>query len=231
MGKKRGSFTPDRRAAWGAAIAKNQRGEEVPPEEHYALLREDMFAGEATADVMEEADLFLRYWCHGLNIDALTWLGPAIAYHWFELRGWDRLWGGNRAGKALQDYIAADDYEHWTALNEIAARLQHDREHFPDALADWDEEVHRRLCDGTLKTPTKEHGNKGQPPYAHEDRNNVYAMADNWLEHFGMSRAKDRLAAIAGFAGSDEDTVRKALKRWRNDSWRRAPWPQFPTDL
>ena len=223
-------MTPERRAAWEAAIAKQECDEEVPLEEHCALLREGMLAGAANADVREEADYFLRYWCREMNRDPLPWLGPVIAHHWFEMREWDRRWVSNRAEKALRDYIAADDFEHWAALNKIAARLHTEREPFPDALAEWAADVHRHLCDGTLKAPAKERGNKGQPPYANEDRNNVYAMADNWLEHFGMSLAGNRIAAIAGFAETDEDIVRKGLKRWRSDNWRRAPWPRFPTD-
>lgn len=34
-----------RRAAWKAAIRKLRRGEPVPPDEHYALLRENLFKG------------------------------------------------------------------------------------------------------------------------------------------------------------------------------------------
>ena len=39
-----------RRAAWKAAIAKRERGEEVPPEEHCALLRDGMFGEGNRAD-------------------------------------------------------------------------------------------------------------------------------------------------------------------------------------
>ena len=62
-----------RRAAWKAAIAKRQRGEEV--EEHYSLLRDGMFSAGNAADIRQEALLFLRYWLHGLNIDSspLAW--------------------------------------------------------------------------------------------------------------------------------------------------------------
>ena len=40
-----------RRAAWEAAIAKQECDEEVPLDEHYAFLREGMFGGVATPDV------------------------------------------------------------------------------------------------------------------------------------------------------------------------------------
>ena len=56
-----------RRTAWESAIAKRERGEDVPEDEHYALLREGMFDGEATPAVRDEADLFLRYWCGGMD--------------------------------------------------------------------------------------------------------------------------------------------------------------------
>ena len=220
-----------RLAAWQAAIAKRRQGEEVPLEEHYALLREGMFKGEPTPDVMEEADYFLRYWCGGLNRDSIRWLGPVLADCWFGLRDWDREWDSkipgrtaNRAQEALRKYIESNDYDHWVALNAIAARLHRERERFPDILADWAAECH----EGRSKQPAKERGNKGEPPYAQEDRNRVFAMADDWLEHFGMAHVQDRRAAIAGFANRDdvdEEVVRKGLKRWRDTQWRRAPWP------
>ena len=177
-GRSHRKWCPERRAAWEAAIAKQECDEEVPLEKHYALLREGMFAGAANADVREEADCFLRYWCRGMNLDPLPWLGPVIAHHWFEMREWDRRWASNRAEKALRDYIAADDFEHWAALNKIAIRLHTEREPFPDALAEWAADVHRHLCDGTFKAPAKERGNEGQPPYANDAGGKV---AHVWL--------------------------------------------------
>lgn len=67
MDRKRRAAWEKRRAAWESAIAKRKRGEDVPEDEHYALLREGMFNGEATPTVLEEADLFLRYWCGGMD--------------------------------------------------------------------------------------------------------------------------------------------------------------------
>ena len=134
-----------RRVAWEAAIEKLRRREEVSPEEHCDLLREGMFEGVATPDVFEEADLFLDYWLHHLSIDPLPWFGEIIAGSWFRLREWDGEWGSKRAETALRDYVAADDFDHWAALNLIAARLYRERELFPDTLADWAANVHRSL--------------------------------------------------------------------------------------
>ena len=208
-----------RRAAWEAAIGQRDRGEDVPPEEHYALLRDGMFKG-SEIDAAEEAALFLRYWCDALSRDPLPWFGEIIAHRWFLLRERDPQWGRSRADAALREYIAAHDFDHWTALNLIAARLHRQREAFPDALVDWAVEVY----EGKREPPDKEKGNRGEPPYRHEERNGIYWMADHWLEHLGMARAKDRLAAIAGYVGADEEVVRKGLKRWHDDRWRRAPW-------
>ncbi len=214
-----------RRAAWESAIAKRKRGETVPEDEHYALLRDGMFDGEATPAVREEADLFLRYWCGGLfNAEPLPWLGPALADYWFRLRDeWGAEWGPRRADAVLHKYIAAaDDFDHWTALNLIAARMHRSREPFPEALADWAARFHEGKHQ---KPPVKERGNRGEPPYALEERNRLYAMADHYLGRFGMARAVDRLAAISGFTEDDEAVVRKGLKRWGGGDWRRAPWP------
>ena len=140
----------DRRVAWEAAIEKLRRREEVSPEEHCDLLREGMFEGVATPDIFEEADLFLDYWLHHLSVDPLPWFGEIIAGSWFRLREWDGEWGSKHAETALRDYVAADDFDHWAALNLIAARLHRERELFPDTLADWAANVHRSLSDGTL---------------------------------------------------------------------------------
>ena len=201
-------------------VANGMLEDPITPEEHYDLLREGMLAG---PDCVDEAALFLRYWFHGLNLEPLTWLGEIIAASWFHLRDWDREWGSDRAGEALRDYIAAEDFDHWKALNIIAARLHRQREALPDALGAWAAEFH----EGKRPQPPKRQGNRGEPPYAHEERNGVFFMADHWLEHYGMSCATDRLAAIAAFAKVDEDVVRKGLKRWRDSGWPRAPWPKL----
>ena len=197
----------------------------MSPEEHYALLREGMFSVENKADAQEEAILFLRYFLDCHNIDPLPWLGEALAHHWCQLRDWDRRWGKNYADKLLRDYIAANDFDHWTALNLIAARLHRERQPLPDALADWAAELHEGK-----EAPAKEKGNKGEPPYAHEDRNRVYFVANNWLEYFGMASAEDRIHVIATWLGHDESVIRKGLTRWRKEDWRRAPWPTFPSE-
>ena len=212
----------ERRAAWKAAISLRDQGKDVPNEDHYALLREGMFKGVSKADAAEEAYLFLQYWVHSLNRSPLLWLGEAIGHHWFHLCDWDRQWGSNRADKALREYVAATDFDHWTALNTIAARLHRERKPFPDVLADWSAEFH----EGKHKPPRKERGHKGLPPYVHEGRNAAFFMADNWLEHFGMTCAEDRLTAISGFTRDGEDVIRKGLARWQDNRWRRAPWPE-----
>ena len=229
MRKKPCSLTPERRAAWEAVTAKLARGEEVSLEEHSALLQDDML-GVHNIDADEEAQLFLTYWFRHHNADPIPWLGPSIAHRWYLLRERDRRCGLNRAEMALRNYIAANDYDHAIALNEIAARLHQDRDPFPDALADWAGEVHRRICDGTFKPPAKEPGNHGQPPYANEDRNGLYASADDWLEHYGMAKSEDRINAISEYTGDSDDVVRKGLGRSRSQHWRRAPWPGIPTN-
>ena len=141
-----------------------------------------------------------------------------IAHAWFQRRRRD----ANRADEELSNFVAADDFDHWTALNLIAARLHRDRERFPDALAEWAAELH----EGKHKPPPRERGDRGGPPYAQEDRNRVYYMADIWLQHYAMTRADDRIEVIARYIGDDGSVVRKGLTRWRNPEWRRAPWPR-----
>ena len=233
MHKQHRALTPKRREAWRAAIAK--RFEHVTDEEHYALLQEGML-GDQNKDMAEEAELFLTYWFGPFSASRpIPWLGPAMAHFWFGLRKWERQWGRHESRldseRALRDYIiAADDFDHWIALNEITARLHENRERFPRALADWNADMHRQICDGTFKPPAKERGNRGQPPYAHEDRNMLYDSADSWLEHYGMEKREDRVHAISDYTGDSDDVIRKGLKRWREHKNRRAPWPAVPAN-
>ena len=154
-----------RKAAWEGAIATLDQGSEVPPEDHYALLLEDMFKGLAYLDCAEEADFFLRYWFHAHDLSHIPWLGETIANHWFWLRDWDRKWGRNRADKALRNYIAATDkdFDHWTALNTIASRLHRERQPFPDALADWAAELHEGKHDKPKKPRGRSPGRQQEP--------------------------------------------------------------------
>ena len=204
-----------RKAMWEKAIAKLDRGEEVPAEDHHALLREGVLKGVEEDEAREEeADLFLRYFYHGLT-DALSpipWL-EGLAHYWFEIRGHPA------ADRVLRDYIAKEaDFDHWTALNAICARLHRERQPFPDMLADWAAELH----EGEHPKPPKIQANAGDPPYAYADRGALFAAADGWLRYLGMARRPDRLSAIAEFAEVSEDTVRRAIK---NKGKRPAPWP------
>ena len=54
--------------AWAAAFAKLKTGLQVwdlPPEEHYALLRPGLFEGMDEVTAQEEAEWVVRYWLHG----------------------------------------------------------------------------------------------------------------------------------------------------------------------
>ena len=55
-----------RRAMWNAALAKKDRGETIPPKEHFALLRDGLFEGQNGRDALEEAKCVVRFWCHGV---------------------------------------------------------------------------------------------------------------------------------------------------------------------
>ena len=231
-----------RRVAWESAIAKLDRGEEVPAKEHDALLREDMFKGPSGTDIPEEADLFLRYWLHGGGLSPTGYRGEGVGHRWFSLGDWDQEYGRNRSDEALQNYVEASeyDYDYYLALNTIAARLHRERKPFPEILADWAVKLHDRLREGTHKPTLRDRGNKGQPRYAFENRDMAFFAADSWLEHFGMNLKNDRLAAIAGYAELNEDVVRKAIEKGREISgehsreprnylpWKCLPHPKAP---
>ena len=177
-----------------------------------ALLRKDIFKGVDKVAIYEEADMFLRYWWSVESIELLPWLGEAIANSWFRICDQDRERGENRAEIALRDYIDKKDFDHWTALNTICARLHRERQPFPDILADWAAELH----EGKRKRPPKEKADHGRPPYAYVHRYGNFAIADYWLEHLGMAKAEDRIGIIADWSGVDDSVVSKGITRWRN---------------
>ena len=208
MDKKRSS-------AWKAAIDKKNRGKEVPLEDHYALLREDMFKGVSEIDAYEEADYFLRYWLHEIDLSPTGHRGEGIGAQWFFLGDWDQKWDTNRSDEALQNYIKASEYDfdYYFALHTISSRLHREYRQFPELLSDWAAKQHEKLCEGTHKPPSRDIASKGQPRYANENRDLQLYAADSWLEHFGMKQKQDRLAAIAGYAKLDEEVVRKAIQK------------------
>ena len=71
--------------AWAAAFAKLKTGLQVgdlPPEEHYALLRPGLFEGMDEVTAQEEAEWVVRYWLHGRDLSSIAPRGPAIAKNW-----------------------------------------------------------------------------------------------------------------------------------------------------
>ena len=207
----------ERSAAWKSAIAKLDEGEEVPSEDHYALLRKDMLKEGSKGDTNKEAYYFLRYWLHGIDLSPAEYRGEGIGAQWFFLGDWDREYGTNRSDEALQNYIKASEYDfdYYFALHTISSRLHKEPRQFPELLSNWAAEQHEKLCEETHKPPSRDIASKGQPRYAFEDRDLQLFSADSWLEYFGMKLKIDRLAAIAGRAKLDEDVVRKAIQKGR----------------
>ena len=214
----------DRRNAWEAAIAKRKRGKAVPNDALLALFRKDMFKGDDKVAIYEEANLFLECTFDWYWLEPVPWQGESVAKYWFKIRDWDRKLVRNWAEFALRKYIDKNDFDHWTALNMICARLHRERQPFPDILADWAAERH----EGKRKRPPKEKGDHGRPPYTYEFRYITYVSADRCLRSFGMDKAEDRIGVIADWSGVDESVVSKGLTRLRDKNWRRAPLPEMP---
>lgn len=213
-----------RRSAWESAIARNNRGEEVPAEEHYALVREDLFRGMNKAAVHEEAIYVVRYWLAGRHPSRIPWRGPREADNWLAMR---ETWGEERQSEKLRNMIDASDRDpdYWEALNLIAARLHEERQRFPDELADWASQLHRV----EIHQPKKRRSNEGQPPYANDVRNFNYADVFGLLGYLGLTAKTERYAAIAAVYEVSERTVADAIKAaGRSDGRLPAPWECWP---
>ena len=111
----------EREEAWASAVAKLRRGEEVPRQEHYALLRKGMFEELNKADAEQEARCVVRYLLSAEDLTPIPWRGTTEADNWFYL-GED--WGEERQAEKLRNMIAASecDPDYWNAVNLIAAR-------------------------------------------------------------------------------------------------------------
>ena len=155
------TMNEERRARWMRAIRKSRRGEPVSPQEHDALLRDGLFRGLDKGAAEEEARYTVRYLLSGEDLSDLPPRGPLEAHNRFAMR---EEWGAERQTEKLRDMIAASrhDLDYWTALNEIAIRIQEERRWWPAALADWNIAVRR----GTWSRPTQPRGKDGRPHYA-----------------------------------------------------------------
>ena len=176
----------------------------------------------------KKPDIFFDIFSNLLMISPLPWLGDLLAEHWFRMRDLDKTMGTDRANAALVEFVGTNDFDHWTALNVIASRLQRERTQFPPTLADWAATLHSDLAAGNNRIPPKERGNQGDPPYAMEMRNRLFDAADQWLKYYGMKKGTDRLDAIAKYTGDDAEIVKKGIAKFRQGTWRRAPWPWEP---
>ena len=228
-----------RRAAWEAALANKDRGEEVSEEEHYKLLRDGLFDGLNLVDEREEAKFVVRYCTHGLDTSEIEWRGVREGEDWFSLMG-EPCWEDGseveqaiievrreRQAQKLRAMIdrSKDDHDYWIAVNDIAARLHEAREQFPEILADWAAKLHR----GELDEPPKRQSNEGQPHYAQDARNSAYGYAFSLLGHLGLTSRMKRYEAIARAFNVSIRTVSDAIKAVEQSDGRLAlPWECWP---
>ena len=110
-----------RGAAWDAAFAELDKGLEVSPEEHQALLRPGLLKGLSDVEATEEAANVVRYWLCGRDLSPIAVRGPVEADNWFTMRA---KWGEERQAEKLRNMIEASavDSDYWEALKLIGVR-------------------------------------------------------------------------------------------------------------
>ena len=203
-------------------IRKSRRGEPVSPQEHLTLLCEGLFKGLGKVDAEEEARYIVRYLLSGEDLSDIPTRGPREAQNWFEMR---EEWGAARQTEKLRNMIDASqhDLDYWTALNEIAIRIQEERQWWPAMLADWDIAVRR----GTWSRPARVRGNQGQPHYAKDARNLWIAYVFRVLVHLGLGRMEGYYV-IADELDKSENAVIDAIQSARARDRLSAPWECWP---
>ena len=198
-------------------------GQLVSPEEHDALLCEGLFNGLDNVGAQEEARYVVRYLLSGKDLSDIRPRGPREARDWFAMRD---EWGAGRQAEKLRNMIAASqhDIDYWIALNDIAIRIQEERQWWPAALADWDIAVRR----GIRSRPARERSNRGQPSYAKDARNRWIAHAFSVLVHLGLGKM-EAYFVIADELDRSERTVMSAIQSARTQHQPvPAPWECWP---
>ena len=149
----------------------------MPSEEINALAPQDLLKGLGKAVAEEEARYFLRYWFGGEDLSDLPRRGWEEAQNWFFMR---EAWGPELQAEKLRHMIEASEHDpdYWEVLNYIAIHCHALRRRWPAMLADWDIEV--RV--GLRSRPPQPRGNRGQPRYAKDRRNEWIAGAFSGLQ-------------------------------------------------
>jgi len=213
----------ERRARWIVAIRQSRGGEPVSPQEHHALLREDLFKGLSKLEAAEEARYVVRYLLSGKDLSDIPPRGPCEARNWFTMR---ETWGAQRQTEKLRNMIVASqhDIDSWIALNHISIRIQEKRLWWPAILADWDVAVRR----GTRSKPAVRRGDHGHPPYAKDARNLWIAYVFRLLVHLGLGKMEG-YGVLADELDKTERAVMKAIRAAGVVDLRLpAPWECWP---
>ncbi len=205
------------------AIRQSLRGKQIAPHEHNSLLCEGLCEGLDRVDAEEEARYVVRYLLSGEDLSDIPPRGPREARNWFAMR---EEWGAARQREKLRNMIGASqhDLDYWTALNEIAIRIQEERRSWPAMLADWDIAVRR----GTWSKPVQMRGNRGQPHYAKDARNLWIAYTFHVLVNLGLGRMA-AYYVIADELDKSENAVKDAIHSAKTQDPRLpAPWECWP---
>ena len=212
-----------RQAAWESALAKKDRGEEVPSEEHDDLLREGLFKGMNRVDAEEEARYVVRYWTHGVRLDPIRGRGQAEVENWFKI---GQEWGDERQTEKLRAMIAASEHDpdYWHVLNLLCVQFHEKAELLPPDLAAWAIALHKN----DLTRPPKRQSHRGEPHYANVIRNFWFAETFALLCYLGLGKM-DSYAAIADVFKLEPAAVRTAIRADRqSDHILPAPWECWP---
>ena len=154
---------------------------------------------------------------------------------WEEGRDWLAMreeWGSELQAGKLRNMIEASDYDvdYWDALVYITMVFLAQRRPLPARLANWNIEI----LLGLRSRPRGRRGNRGQPPYVHDRRNDGIATGFSGLQTLGLEKmASYRI--VADEIGASLRTVRNVVSSERKPApvalpWECWSWPRGTVD-
>lgn len=175
-------------------------------------------SGLGKAEAEEEARCALRCYLADADLSDVPPRGWEEGKDWFAM---GEEWGPELQAVRLDHIIDASDYDgdSWDTAKYLTMVFLAERRPLPGRLANWNIEI----LLGVRSRPRGRRGNRGQPPYVHDRRNDGIASAFAALQRLGMGKM-DSYRIVADEIGASLRTVRNVICSERKPAPVALPW-------